>query len=244
MKRVALVTGASSGIGQAIAGRFAKDGMQVLATGRRQDELEKLAGEYPSVIAQTADLNMPLITKQLLETAKSRFGISPSVVVLSAGRGLKGSLLTSDSSQWQEMVDINLLSVMKQMRETAQFLLSNLKGESPQDIVILGSTVGRTLSAANPVYGATKFALHSLCESLRQELCVHAIRVTLIEPGFVKSGFQDSAGYDRQWFKDIEAESGPFLVPEDIAATVSFVVAQPPHVHLDDIRIRPTRQKV
>lgn len=244
MKRVALVTGASSGIGQAIAGRFAKDGMQVLATGRRQDELEKLVAEYPSVIAQTADLNTPLITKQLLETAKNRFGISPSVVVLSAGRGLKGSLLTSDSSQWQEMVDINLLSIMKQMRETAQFLLSNLKGESPQDIVILGSTVGRTLSAANPVYGATKFALHSLCESLRQELCVHAIRVTLIEPGFVKSGFQDSAGYDRQWFKDIEAESGPFLVPEDIAATVSFVVAQPPHVHLDDIRIRPTRQKV
>lgn len=244
MTRVALVTGASSGIGQAIASRFAKNGLQVLATGRRQEELDKMAAEHSSVIAQAADLNTPLITKELLESAKIRFGMSPSIVVLSAGRGLKGSLLTSDSSQWQDLVDINLLSIMKQMRETAQFLLSNSKGELPQDIVILGSTVGRTLSAANPVYGATKFALHSLCESLRQELCAHAIRVTLIEPGFVKSGFQDSAGYDRQWFKDIDAESGPFLVPEDIAATVSFVIAQPPHVHLDDIRIRPTRQKV
>ncbi|ATS51818.2 SDR family NAD(P)-dependent oxidoreductase [Xanthomonas citri pv. phaseoli var. fuscans] len=113
-----------------------------------------------------------------------------------------------------------------------------------QDIVVIGSTVGRTLSAGNPVYGATKFALHSLVESLRQELASSLIRVTLIEPGFVRSGFQQSAGYDMNAFDTLERDLGPFLSAEDVARSIRFVLDQPPHVHIDDIRLRPTRQRV
>jgi NADP-dependent 3-hydroxy acid dehydrogenase YdfG len=109
---------------------------------------------------------------------------------------------------------------------------------------VIGSTVGREVSARNPVYGSTKFALHSLVESLRRAVSASGVRVTLIEPGFVRSGFQDSAGYDREWFADVERASGPLLVPDDVARVVRFVVEQPPHVHVDDIRLRPTRQVV
>lgn len=116
-------------------------------------------------------------------------------------------------------------------------------GSQVRDIVVIGSTVGRQVSAANPVYGSTKFAVHSLVEALRQEVCALNIRVTLIEPGFVRSGFQEAAGYDTAWFEGVAAASGPLLVPEDVAEVVQFVLDRPKHVHLDDIRLRPTRQK-
>jgi NADP-dependent 3-hydroxy acid dehydrogenase YdfG len=244
MSRIAVVTGASSGIGRACATRLAKGGFRVLAAGRRVDALAALAREASGIVTQSADLAAPGQLLSLLNAAQDHFAARPSVVVLSAGRGLRGTLLSSDPTQWEEVVRINQLSMMAQLRESAEYLLACPASESPSDIVVLGSTVGRHVSAANPVYGATKFALHSLCESLRQEVCDRGIRVSLIEPGFVKSRFQETAGYDPKWFASLERESGPFLVPEDIAAAVSFVVSQPPHVHVDDIRIRPVRQKV
>jgi NADP-dependent 3-hydroxy acid dehydrogenase YdfG len=136
--------------------------------------------------------------------------------------------------------------MMDQLRESAELLLEAQSGRSRNggDIVVIGSTIGRQVSSVNPVYGATKFAVHSLVEALRQEICGSNIRVTLIEPGFVRTEFQASAGYDLQWFDRLESESGPFLDAQDIARTIAFVVNQPRHVHLDDIRIRPTRQRV
>jgi NADP-dependent 3-hydroxy acid dehydrogenase YdfG len=124
------------------------------------------------------------------------------------------------------------------------FVRNSTNNAQVQDIVVIGSTVGRQVSAFNPVYGATKFALHSLVEGLRQEICEHNIRVSLIEPGFVISEFQESAGYDMQWFRQLEQESDPFLTPEDVARAVNSIASQPAHVHIDDIRLRPTRQRV
>ncbi|MBY5420082.1 SDR family NAD(P)-dependent oxidoreductase [Rhizobium leguminosarum bv. viciae] len=243
MSRVALVTGASSGIGRAAAMRLAEDGMKIFATGRRTEALASLAIAQPNIRTHSADLASFGVLGQLLRSAAEAFGADPSVVLLAAGRGLRGGLLSSDPAQWEELIRVNQLSMMSQMRDAAEFLMTRSVPGQVADIVIIGSTVGRQVSAMNPVYGATKFAVHSLCESLRQELCGHGIRVTLIEPGFVKTNFQQTAGYDEGWFAALEAESGPFLQPEDIASTVSFVVSQPSHIHLDDIRIRPTRQK-
>ncbi|MFJ3742489.1 SDR family oxidoreductase [Streptomyces albidoflavus] len=248
-KRIAVVTGASSGIGRAVARRFAEDGLRVVAAGRREEALASLAreaAELPgAVLPHPGDMNGEGYAGELLDAAGHEWG-APSVFVLSAGRGLPGTVLGSDAGQWQGLIESNVTSVLHQLRACGSLFRSHAEqdgGRQVRDIVVIGSTVGRQISAANPVYGATKFAVHSLVEALRQELCAHNIRVTLVEPGFVRSGFQEAAGYDMEWFAKVAEENGPLLTPEDVAETVRFVVGQPAHVHLDDIRIRPTRQK-
>lgn len=248
-KRIAVVTGASSGIGRAVARRFAEDGLRVVAGGRREAALASLvkeAAELPgAVLPHPGDMNREGYARELLDAAGREWG-GPGVFVLSAGRGLPGTVLGSDAGQWQGLIESNVTSVLHQLRACGSLFRSHAEqdgGRQVRDIVVIGSTVGRQVSAANPVYGATKFAVHSLVEALRQELCAHNIRVTLVEPGFVRSGFQEAAGYDMEWFAKVAEENGPLLTPEDVAETVRFVVGQPAHVHLDDIRIRPTRQK-
>jgi NADP-dependent 3-hydroxy acid dehydrogenase YdfG len=110
------------------------------------------------------------------------------------------------------------------------------------DIVVIGSVVGRHISPFSAVYGATKFAVHALTEGLRREVGPKGVRVSLVEPGIVVSGFQDAAGYGDEMVKNFEDKFGPLLRGEDVANSIHFIVSQPPHVHLSDIMIRPTRQ--
>jgi NADP-dependent 3-hydroxy acid dehydrogenase YdfG len=249
--RVAAVTGASSGIGRATVTRLVESGMLVIANGRRRDALEELESHLNQasrrVCAISADIRDASLVERMFRTSLENFDVEPSVMVLSAGSGQPGTLLSSDPTQWAALLETNVLAVMRQMREVATVWRKSppLAGNhSIKDLVVVGSTVGRTLSAFNPVYGATKFALHSLVEALRQELCRDGIRVSLIEPGFVKTGFQTTAGYDMKWFGQIEEDIGSLLSPEDIARIVEFIVTSPAHVHIDDVRVRPTRQKV
>jgi NADP-dependent 3-hydroxy acid dehydrogenase YdfG len=244
--RGAIVTGASSGIGRAAAVALARRGHSVMGASRAQQSAwGPLPTPLPGALAwSTVDLAVPGAMADLLSATEARFPGKTSIVVLSAGKGLPGTLLTSSPEAWRALMEINYLALMEQMRATAQHMLANREAFPVQDLVVIGSTVGRQISAANPVYGSTKFAIHSLVESLRQEVCRDGIRVTLIEPGFVRSGFQAAAGYDAAWFDAIEAESGPFLTPENVADVIAFIVEQPPHVHVDDVRLRPTRQRV
>jgi len=246
--RIAVVTGASSGIGRATAQLLLHGGMRVVANGRRAERLAELSEmvslEGNQLIGLLGDIRQHDLIFRAFEAARTRWNQTPDLVVLCAGRGLPGTLLASDSNQWHDLLEHNYLSIMYQLRDAAQLLVTDAM-QNParsRDIVIIGSTVGRVISAANPVYGSTKFAIHSLAESLRQEVCSYNIRVTLIEPGFVKSEFQRNAGYDLDWFAAIEKQHGPLLVPEDIARTIEFVTSQPSHVHIDDVRIRPTKQ--
>ena len=108
---------------------------------------------------------------------------------------------------------------------------------------MIGSNVGRHISPFSSMYGSTKFAVNSLAEALRREVGPRGIRVTLIEPGFVKSEFQGVAGYDPAWFEGVLTKIGPVLEPEDVARAVSFVASQPAHVHVSDVLVRPTRQE-
>ncbi|MGW1465146.1 SDR family oxidoreductase [Streptomyces sp. NPDC002308] len=248
-RRVAVVTGASSGIGRAVATAFARGGIHVVAAGRRADRLADVqsgaAGMPGSVLPFPGDMTRPAYTEELLVAAEREFAPA-DIFVASAGRGLAGTVLSSDPSQWQEVIEANYLAILHQLRAAAAEFVKQAQADSGRrvrDIVVIGSTVGRQVSAANPVYGSTKFAVHSLVEALRQEVCAHNIRVTLIEPGFVRSGFQEAAGYDSEWFESVAEQNGPLLVPEDVASVVEFVVGRPTHVHLDDIRLRPTRQK-
>jgi NADP-dependent 3-hydroxy acid dehydrogenase YdfG len=247
--RAAIVTGATAGIGAAITEQLFSQGIKLVITGRRQQrlaEIQEKLGAGPTQLAYTsAYATEPGLFERLYQQGRASLGMSPDAAILCAGRGLPGTLLTSDPGQWKNLLEVNLLAMMLQMRDCAlQFVHDASSDDKVRDIVVIGSTIGRQVSAFNPVYGATKFALHSLVEALRQEICDKNIRVTLIEPGFVVSEFQQSAGYDMAWFAQQQQQFGPFLSPRDIAEVVGFILTLPKHVHIDDIRIRPTRQRV
>lgn len=253
--RVAVVTGASAGIGESIATELCAAGASVVVNARRAERLRQLVSTLgpKNAVAVAGDASDSEIIARMLNTARDAFGggqREADIVVVNAGRGLAGSVLSSDTSAWQEMVRTNLLGAAMLIREAGLRMQrdetprqgSAVFERGPRDLVVIGSNVGRHISPFSSMYGSTKFAVGALAEGARRELGPRGIRVTLIAPGFVTSEFQGVAGYDPKWFEEVKAKIGPTLLPIDIARTVGFVVAQPPHVHLCDVLIRPTRQ--
>lgn len=254
--RVALVTGASAGIGQAVALDLAARGAGLILNARRESRLDELAQRItdqhgmidgkPRAIGVPGDASEDSTIDSMLEAAQEHFGKPADLIIANAGRGLNGSVMTSDTAQWEEMIKTNLLGVAKLIRRSGEQLLklneSRDWSKHPCDIVVLGSTVGRHISPFSSMYGATKFGVHSLAEGARRELGPKGIRVSLIEPGIVKSEFQGVAGYDPESFGQLMEKFAPVLVPEDIARTIGFIVSQPAGMHVCDVVIRPTRQ--
>lgn len=255
--RIAVVTGASAGIGEAIARDLIANGAPTVLNARRETRLKELLGELgPEDVATVAgDTADEAVIARMLDAARDEFGAGKrevDLVVVNAGRGLNGSVMSSDQSQWEEMVRTNLLGAARLIRAAGERMLKSVPADqvtragswlkTPRDIVVLGSTVGRHVSPFSSMYGATKFAVHGLVEGARRELGPKGIRVTLIEPGFVKSEFQDVAGYDPKWVDGRWEAIGPVLEPADIARVVTFTASQPASVHVCDMLIRPTRQ--
>jgi NADP-dependent 3-hydroxy acid dehydrogenase YdfG len=257
--RVAVVTGASAGIGEAIARELVSGGWRVVINARRKERLEELATELNAargragggvrVVCAAGDAADKAVIEAMLDRAKASFGREADAVVVNAGRGLAGSVFTSDESQWEDMVRTNLLGAARLMRAAAGRMVGATEGapegwvKRARDIVVIGSIVGRHVSPFSSMYGSTKFGVHGLAEGLRRELGPRGIRVTLIEPGFVVSEFQGVAGYKDEWFKAVVDKIGPVLQPADVARAVGFVLAQPAHMHVSDIVVRPTRQE-
>ncbi|MBL8991149.1 MAG: SDR family oxidoreductase [Phycisphaerae bacterium] len=252
--RIAVVTGASAGIGQAIARALAAQGARVVVNARRQEPLGALVREIGAAraTAVAGDASDPTVITRMLDEARARFGDEADLVVVNAGRGLNGSVLTSDTRQWEEMVRTNLLGAAHLIRQAAGRMAAmvppdqtHLRGAwlaRARDIVVIGSVVGRNVSPFSSMYGSTKFAVHGLVEGARRELSPRGVRVTLVEPGFVVSEFQEVAGYDAGWFQGVLEKIGPALTPDDVARAVAFIAQQSAHVHVADVLIRPTRQ--
>lgn len=250
--RVGIITGASSGIGRNTALRITSDGFRIVLNGRNEKELDLLKQEIntktgaETAIVVAGDVTDKETLEKCIKACNEHWNLSPSLFVACAGRGLPGTLITSDEMQWENLWHINVLGLQHQLKAISQVMIAEReKGsytENPSDIVVIGSTIGRNVSPFNSVYGATKFAVHGLTEALRRELGPKGIRVTLIEPGLVSTNFQESAGYDMDWFANYCNEIGPVLVGDDVAKVVQFLVQMPGNVHLDNISIRPTRQ--
>lgn len=247
--RVAIVTGASSGIGRAIAQELHGAGASVVINARRTGRLEQLARELGTerVAIAGGDAAEPAVIERLFGAAVSRFGAEADLVVVNAGRGLRGGVHDSDPAQWEDVVRINLLGAARLMRAAAERMQRAREGDRAdgpraRDIVVMGSNVGRHVSPFSAFYGSTKFAIASLAESLRRTVGPMGIRVTHIAPGIVRTEFQAVAGYDPEGFGAFMERVGPVLEPQDVARVVRFVVSQPAHVHVNDVMIRPTRQ--
>lgn len=250
--RIAVVTGASDGIGLATVHKLLESGAQVVGCARRPERIKALEREAHdrygprSFIGVTGDVQNPATVDHLLTTCTEAFSHAPDIFVVNAGKGLPGSILHSDQRKWEDLFQLNCVSALHQMKAAASAMLETTArhhgAPKAQDIIVLGSIVGRHLSPVNPVYGATKYAINSLAESLRRDLAPHWIRVTLIEPGTVATGFQCAAGYDEDAFEDYERQIGPFVTGDDVANFILFALSQPAHVHFNNVVIRPTRQ--
>lgn len=244
-QRIAIVTGATSGIGEATVRRFAAEGYAVIGNGRTGDKLVEMEKDlWPLFRGVAGDASKPEVIAELFASAEAAFGPA-DIVVANAGRGLGGSVATGDTSRIRELFELNVMGALELMRAAAARMVPRQESGFPasaQDIVVLGSVVGRNVSPFSALYGASKFAVHSLAEALRREIGPKGVRVTLVEPGFVISGFQDGAGYSKEMVDGIKTRLGPLLVGTDVADAIHYVVSRPPHVHIGDLVIRPTRQ--
>ncbi|MGX7670997.1 SDR family NAD(P)-dependent oxidoreductase [Plantactinospora sp. DSM 117369] len=235
---VALVTGASSGIGQATALALSKAGARVAVGARRADRLHSLTQDAPGeMIALELDVTDRQSVQDAVAATVERFG-ALDVLVNNAGVMLSGPILGADTTEWTRMVETNLLGSMYAVHASLPHLLLR-RGA----VVQISSTSGRTASAASGVYAATKFGITAFSEALRQEVTAQGVRVIVVEPGFVAtelaSHITDPA---IQAAAKAMAESMRTLQPEDIASAVLYALTQPEHVAVNEILIRPTDQ--
>jgi len=242
--KTAIVTGASSGIGRDIAVRLARSGAAVVLQARRKDRLDELAahiiGQGQKALVIAGDAGVPADIDHLLEKtlAWREGGGKFDIVVVNAGRGLAGGLLSSDAAQWEQLYQVNVLGAAYLMRRAGRYMVEQKRG----DIVVIGSVVGKHISPFSGFYGSSKFAVGAIAEGLRREICGYGVRVSVVMPGIVISEFQEVAGYDEENFGKGIAQFGKLLDPGAIAEGVHWLLSLPPHVNVNEIMIRPTGQ--
>lgn len=238
--KVALVTGASSGIGAATARALSRAGLRVALWARRTDLLETLAGELPGEsLVHKVDLRREEDILSGFAHLREKWG-GCDVLVNNAGLGYKTSVLEGRSTDWREMLEVNVLGLLICSREA----LSDMRQRGDRGhLVHISSLAGHRVPHGVGVYSATKFAVRALTESTRQELreAGSLIRVSSISPGLVVTGFHENFMGSREAAAEIY-QRHECLKPEDVARQVVWLIAQPPHVQIHDILMRPTEQ--
>jgi NADP-dependent 3-hydroxy acid dehydrogenase YdfG len=222
---VFLITGASSGIGAATARRAAEAGYRLVLAARREEKLRALADELGGpdrALAVRCDVTEWADQQAMAETAIRRFG-QIDVAFANAGFGAGRSFLGSTPEHWREMVLTNVYGAALTIRATMPALK-----EARGHLLLTGSVAGRRVLPGS-LYSCTKWAVTAMGEAARQELDGTGVRVTLIEPGMVDTPFFDEPVKNA-------------LEPDDIARAVLYAVAQPPHVDVNEILVRPTAQ--
>jgi NADP-dependent 3-hydroxy acid dehydrogenase YdfG len=235
--KTAVVTGASSGIGEATARLLAQRGCNVALAARREDRLQDLAAELgEGALAVPTDVTDPAACEALVSRAVERFG-SVDVLVANAGLGLYGSIPDGNPEDWRRMFEVNVLGVLHATRAAVRHMLDRGSG----DIVIVSSLAGRRVPTADgTVYAATKHALTAVAEGLRMDVSARGVRVVNVEPGLVRTEFPESTSQSAEQFY-AEKEYSP-IEAEDVATAVVYAVGQPRRVSISEIIVRPTEQ--
>lgn len=237
---VAIVTGASSGIGAATARALGDEGMAVALAARREDRLTDLADEIDDgpgeALVVPTDVTDRDAVDDLVETTVDEFG-DLDVLVNNAGVMLLQKVADADPDDWRTMVEVNLLGLM----HASKAALPHLRGGG--DLVQVSSVAGRETSQTAAGYNATKWGVNGFTDALRKEETENGVRTTIVEPGAVETELQDHIP-DEEVKQRIEGwvESMEALQPEDIAAAVLYAVGQPRHVSINELLVRPTDQ--
>jgi NADP-dependent 3-hydroxy acid dehydrogenase YdfG len=244
---VALVTGASSGIGEATALALATQGAAVALAARRRDRLDVLAGkiraEGGTALVLEADITQEDQARGVVAQTVAGLG-RLDTLVNNAGLMLLGPAVGADTSDWSRMVAINLEALMWCSHEALPHLLSAAEQDPRRvaDLVNISSIAGRFPRSGSAAYNATKHGVTGFSEAVRQEVTQRHVRVSVVEPGAVST---ELAGHNKpDVLEGIQARFGQLerLEAEDIAEAVSFIVTRPRRMSINEIVIRPTEQ--
>jgi NADP-dependent 3-hydroxy acid dehydrogenase YdfG len=244
---VALVTGASSGIGEATARRLAEDGASVVVVARRRDRLEALAAEVEqsggTALAVQADITDRTQAEAAVQQSVERFG-RLDILVNNAGLMLLGPVVDADPDEWDRMIAVNAQGLLYTTHAALPHLLKAAEDRPRQvaDIVNISSIAGRVASNGYGVYNLTKFGVNGFTEALRQEVTKRHVRVGVLEPGGVTTELMShNTGPVREEIDHFHATT-EVLVPEDIADGITYMVTRPRHTSISELGIMPTDQ--
>ncbi|WP_241573880.1 SDR family oxidoreductase [Vibrio parahaemolyticus] len=238
MKKLVVITGASSGIGEAIARRFSEEGHPLLLVARRVERLEAL--NLPNTLCEKVDVTDQASLITAIEKAEAQFGPA-DVLVNNAGVMLLGQIDTQDAAEWKRMFDVNVLGLLNGMHS----VLAPMKARNSGTLINISSIAGKKTFPDHAAYCGTKFAVHAISENVREEVAASNVRVTTIAPGAVETELlshttsQDiKDGYDA-WKVDM----GGVLAADDVARAVMFAYQQPQNVCIREIALAPTKQQ-
>jgi NADP-dependent 3-hydroxy acid dehydrogenase YdfG len=243
---VALVTGASSGIGEATALALASNGAAVALAARRKGRLDEVA----AVIRERGGSAL-VVESDVTDEQQAARAIGQTVSELgrldtlgnNAGLMLLGPAVGAPLDEWQRMVELNVLGLLYCTHAALPHLLDAAEGEPRRvaDVVNISSVAGRFARTGNGVYALTKFGVGAFSESLRQEVTKRYVRVSLVEPGATAT---ELASHNRAAIlESIRSQFGQTMAAEDIADAVEYIVTRPRHVTINEILIRPTEQE-
>jgi NADP-dependent 3-hydroxy acid dehydrogenase YdfG len=237
-KELIVITGASSGIGEATAKRFSEAGYPLLLIARRIEKLEAL--NLPNTICAKVDVTDFNAIKDSIKQAEEKYG-KTSCLINNAGAMLLGSIDTQDIKEWQRMYDLNVMAVLNSM----QAVLSDMKERKNGTIINISSIAGKKTFPAHAAYCGTKFAIHGISENVREEVAPFDVRVITIAPGAVETELLSHTtdaeiikGYE-EWKKAMDG----VIVADDVARSIEFVYSQPQNVNIRELVIAATRQE-
>lgn len=238
--KVAVVTGASSGIGEAIARKLIDNDMQVVACARRAERLATLKEALGDRLhVRRADLRNEADILAVFEHAESLGGAD--VLVNNAGLGREAPLMTGETERWREMLEVNVLALCIATRQAVKSM--QRRGVAGH-VVHISSMASHRVPPNSGVYSASKYAVRSLTEGLRKELreAESPIRVTAISPGFVRTEFHHGYFGDDQRAEEAYSRF-EVLTADDVASAVVYALGMPARAEVHDILLRPTAQR-
>lgn len=224
--KVALVTGAGSGIGEAIATLLHEEGAKVVLAGRNKDKLQNVANQLAqdSVKVVPTDVTKKEEVDELIKIAQQTFG-GLDIVINSAGQMLSSKITDYQVDEWDSMIDVNIKGTLY----TAQAALPTMLEQSSGHLINIASISGFEVTKSSTIYSATKVAVHTITQGLEKELAKTGVKVTSISPGVVDTAI--TAAYNPTDRKKLE--------PQDIAEAVLYALTQPKHVNVNEITVRP-----
>ncbi|MFJ3889836.1 SDR family NAD(P)-dependent oxidoreductase [Streptomyces sp. H23] len=245
---VALVTGASSGIGEGTALALATLGARVTVVARRADRLDALVERIESTGGHALAVSADITDEGQAHTAVARtletYGRLDTVVA-NAGAMILGPITGADTADWRRMIELNTLGLMYTSHAATPHLLA-AAADGPRrvsDIVLVSSTAGRMVRGGGGVYNASKYAVTAFGEALRKEVTQRHVRVSLVEPGAVETELplQNRPEVQKRMYQ--RYSSMECLRPADVADTIAFIVTRPRHVAVNEVLVRPTEQQ-
>ena len=245
---VALITGASSGIGEATARALAAEGATVVAAARRKDRLDALvadiAGQGGTAQALEVDVTDQAAAAAAVDGVAAEHG-RLDIVVNNAGVMLNGPIEGAPLDEWERMVDLNIKGLLYVAHAAVPHLLRAAEGEprGVADLVNISSVAGRVARLGSGVYNLTKHGVGAFSESLRQEVTERHVRVALVEPGAVRTELSSHQREEIQAAMRKRFADKEILQAADIAETIAFVVTRPRRMAVNEVLIRPTEQQ-